>query len=435
MTNIDIENILSKILQKPLNILRGQFGTEPSTQTMIECLFLELHSYDSKQLKKKLLSDKAYIALSEDELLKEILDDIFKILKENNGDTFKNVMSCFDNEEFKSIVDVYKKSDIFTTAMDLLYRSSKFYSKTPNNLNKLMARIVRNKNIKTLYDPAIGSGSLAIEVAKSHKNISINGQEISQRDLNICKMLLILDNREEDLKNIHLGNTLINPMHVNNQNLNKFDVIVSNPPMGIREWGYNEVENDKYNRFKRGLPTKNGDYAFISHIAESLNDNGIGVLLVSSGVLFRSGAEGVIRQNLIEENLVDCIISLPTNMLHNTAIAVNLLILNKNKKHDKILFMDVAKNVASSRIQTVLSSEIIEKIGSIYESHIEEDGFSKLVDFEDIKNNDFNLSVNRYILEVEEDENIDISTINDDIKILEKKLQHIQSEIKKYMSK
>lgn len=120
-------------------------------------------------------------------------------------------------------------------------------------------------------------------------------------------------------------------------------------------------------------------------------------------------------------------------MMHNTALTVNLLILNKNKKTKDILFIDVAKNVESSRTLTILPEDIIEKVGETYENYLEEDGFSKLINMSEIKSNKFNLSVNRYIIEIEEDENVDISIIKDDINQLEKKLRDIQNEIKMYM--
>ncbi|MFR8870775.1 N-6 DNA methylase [Paraclostridium sordellii] len=436
MTNINIENILGNILYRGLDKLRVKFAIEQSIPIILECLFLELYSHESKQFRKKMSSDKSYEVLIEDELLKCILDEEVNALIKGDNKIFNEVMKSFDNEEFKTILKEYKESTIFSIAMEQLYKTSRFSYKTSRNINKLIARIVKNKKFKSLYDPAIGTGTLAIEASEDHKDVHIYGQEIYQGSINICKMLLILDGRSNDMKNIYQGNTITNPMHVDNYNLNKFDCIVSDPPMALRDWGYSEAINDKYDRFKRGIPTKaSGDYAFISHIVESLNEKGLGVVVVTSGVLFRSGSEGVIRQKLIEENLVECVISLPNNMMHNTAIAVNLLILNKNKNTDGILFIDVAKQVTSSRTLTILSDEIIEKIGIVYENYLEEEGFSKVVNIDDIKNNDFNLSVNRYIVEVEEDEDIDVETVNDDIKILEKKLQYIQNEIKKYMKK
>ncbi|UPA32450.1 SAM-dependent methyltransferase [Terrisporobacter glycolicus] len=293
--------------------------------------------------------------------------------------------------------------------------------------------MLEKKKLKSIYDPAIGTGTLTIEVAKMHKNVKIYGQEIYPGSVNICEMIFILDGRSNDIKNIHLGNTLTNPMHVENNKLNKFDCVVSDIPMALKDWGYNEAIGDKYKRFERGIPAKNnGEYAFISHIVESLDKKGVGVVLVTSGVLFRGGSERAIRRKLIEENLVECVIALPNNMMYNTSIPVNLLILNKNKKTDQILFIDVAKNTEPSRTLTTLSDEMIAKIGSAYEGKMEVQGFSKLVNFHVVESNEFNLNINRYMMEIE-DEKLDINAINDEVLKLEKQLKDIQDKIRMFI--
>ncbi|CEP90229.1 type I restriction system adenine methylase HsdM [[Clostridium] sordellii] len=430
---INIEVVLENLLDKCINVLRGRLAAEQSIPITIESLFLELYSQNSKQFRKGILSNKVYEVLEEDEILKGVLSDVFILREKDYNKLFKSVMECFDNEEFKTILKKYKKSYIFSLAIDQLYKNSRFLYKTPENINKLIARVVENKKIQSLYDPAIGTGSLTIEIAKTHKNIKIYGQEIYPRSLNICKMIFILDGRSDDIKNIHLGNTLTNPMHVENNKLNKFDCVVSDIPMALKDWGYNEGMNDKYKRFKRGMPAKNnGEYAFISHMVESLDENGFGVVLVTSGVLFRGGAERTIREKLIEENLVECVIALPNNMMHNTSIPVNLLILNKNKKSDQILFIDVAKNTEPSRTLTTLSDEMIDKIGSAYEGRMEVQGFSKLVSFNVVESNEFNLNINRYMMEIE-DEKLDINAINDEVLKLEKQLKDIQDKIRMFI--
>lgn len=434
MTNINIEDVLGNTLNKGLNVLRGRYAIEQSIPIMLECLFLDLHSHEVRGLRKKILSQEAYELLKTDKLLKDILNDVFKILNNDDSKVFTDLMKSFEDKEYKKLFNHYKKSTIFELSMELLYKNSGFYYKTSHNLNKLIARTIKNKKFKSLYDPTIGTGTLAIEAAYGHKGVKISGQEIYQGSLNVCKMLLILDDRIDDINNIHLGNTITNPSHVKNDTISKFDCIVCDPPMGLRDWGHSEVQEDKFNRFERGLPPKAfADYAFISHIVKSLDEKGMAVIVVSSGVLFRDGKEGVIRQSLIKENLVDCVIALPNNMMHNTALPVNLLILNKNKKTKDILFIDVAKNVESSRTLTILSEDIIEKVGETYENYLEEEGFSKLINISEIKSNKFNLSVNRYIIEIEEEESVDISIIKEDISQLEKKLRDIQKEIKMYM--
>lgn len=434
MTNINIEDVLGNTLYKGINVLRGRYAIEQSIPIMLEGLFLNLYSHKVRGFRKKILSEDAYELLKTDKLLKDILSDVFNILNNDDSQVFTDLMKCFNDEEYENLLNCYKQSTIFEIAMEQLYKNSGFYYKTSHNLNKLIARTIKNKKFKSLYDPTIGTGTLAIEAAYGHKDVKIYGQEIYQGSLNVCKMLLILDGRIDDINNIHLGNTITNPSHVKNDTIIKFDCIVCDPPMGLRDWGHSEVQEDKFKRFERGIPPKAfADYAFISHIVESLDKKGMAVIVVSSGVLFREGKEGVIRQSLIKENLVDCVIALPNNMMHNTALPVNLLILNKNKKTKDILFIDVAKNVESSRTLTILPEDIIDKVGETYENSLEEDGFSKLINISEIKSNKFNLSVNRYIIETEEEENVDISIIKEDISQLEKKLRDIQNEIKMYM--
>lgn len=434
MTNINTELLLENLLYKASSKLRATYAIEQITPIIQECLFLDLYSRDSKQFRKKLLSKKAYEAIKSDKVLNDILNNVFKILSNEENKLFNDIMKSFDSEDFNFILNNHKKSTVFKIAIEQMYKNNSFYYKTSDNINKLIARILENKEFKSLYDPTIGSGTLSLEVSKSHDKVTIYGQEIFEDALNTCKMLLILDDRIEDIENIHLGNTITNPMHIDGNKINKFDCIVADPPMSLKDWGYKEAQKDKFKRFERGIPPKTyGDYAFISHIVESLDENGIAVVLVSSGVLFRGVTEGAIRQKLIEENLVECVISLPSNMMHNTSIPVNLLILNKAKDTDKVLLIDVASNVASSRTLTALSDDMIERIGKVYEGKLEEDKFSKLVRVEAIKENDFNLSVNRYIIQIEEDEIIDISTVKGEIKKLEEKLKNIQIEINTYM--
>lgn len=433
MTNLNIEDVLGNTLYKGLNVLRGRLSIEESIPIIIESLFLELYSQGSNSLRHSIIAGEVDEVIKEDDLLKGVLSNVFILIEKYNHIQLKSVMECFDNDEFKTISNKYEKSYIFSLAIDQLYKNSRFLYKTPENINKLIAQILKNKKIKSLYDPAIGTGTLTIEVAKMHKNVKIYGQEIYPGAISICEMMFILDERSDDRKNIHLGNTLTNPMHVIDNELMKVDCVVADIPMALKNWGYDELIADKYERFNRGMPAKNnGEYAFISHIVESLDKKGVGVVLVTSGVLFRGGSEGVIRKKLIEENLVECVIALPNNMMYNTSIPVNLLILNKNKKSDQILFIDVAKNTESSRISTKLSDEMIDKIGSAYEGKMEVQGFSKLVSFHVVESNEFNLNINRYMMEIE-DEKLDINAINDEVLKLEKQLKDIQDKIRMFI--
>ena len=239
---------------------------------------------------------------------------------------------------------------------------------------------------------------------------SIYGQDINNEMIRICKMQLILDKRIEELDNINQGNTIVNPGNIDENGLRKFDCIVCDPPYGLRDWGYEEILNyDPYNRFHRGMPSKSlGDYAFITHVIESLNSEGIAIMIEPAGVLFREGAEGILRQKFVEENLIDTVIALPNNMMFGTAIPVNLIIFNKAKKEKDILFIDVAKEVMVNKVLTTLSEEMVKRIVKVYEERIDIGGFSRKVDIDEIQLNNFNLNIQRYIEDVNEKEALDI---------------------------
>ena len=184
------------------------------------------------------------------------------------------------------------------------------------------------------------------------------------------------------------------------------------------------------------MPSRSlADYAFISHVIESLSDTGIAIMIENTGVLFKEGAEGTIRKSIIEENLIDMIIALPNNMMYGTAIPVNLMMFNKNKKTDDILFIDVSNMVQSSKVLTSFTDNDIEKIVKIYNERSEIEGTSKRVSLKEIEDNSYNLTVGRYVNTHAEKEEIDINEIGCSIEELNIKLQDIQNKIKKILSK
>lgn len=429
----NMNKVISNKMWQVLDILRGTYDMEQSIKIAQEKIFLKLLPYRENKYEEILKYDDLESSLNNDTLMKDTLKYIFKITDEKK--LLERITEVLSDEEFNKICKNNKASDVFEAIVDFKYNQNKhIYYNTSPSINKLMNRIFKNKEFNTLYDPTIGTGILTKSMVKYHDKVSIYGQEISEDELNICKMMLILDGRIKDVENIKLGNTIINPMHTKEDSLQKFDCIVSSPPLALRDWGYNEVLDDEYNRFTRGIPTKNsGDYAFISHIVESMDDKGIAMIVVSGGTLFRGGVEGRIRKQLIKENIVDAIIALPNNTVYGTSIPVNLLILNKNKSNKEILFIDVINNMESSRTLTIISDDMIEKIGSTYDKYEEEAGFSRLVGYDELEENEFNLGIGRYVSVVEEESNEDVKAIKTDILELEIKLKKIQLELSKYM--
>ena len=443
---VDIEKYIGEITWKGLNVLRGHLDLGIAQGVLRELLFLKLlnsgidrYSYFKERIDGRIqfnnteeLFEELNKFIEKNTILQGLFEDVYSVRNNNDYRFLDNVISLLNEIDFDN-----KEIDLeifFRNFLDLSPKLKSSINTTSPSIRELISELLKNREMKDLYNPSIGYGSLSLQVALNHKDINIYGQDINNEMIRICKMQLILDKRIEDLGNINQGNTIINPGNVEENGLRKFDCIVCDPPYGLRDWGYEEILNhDKYNRFYRGMPSKSlGDYAFITHVIESLNSDGIAIMVVPSGVLFREGAEGLLRQKLVEEGLIDTVISLPNNMMFGTAIPVNLLIFNKAKKENDILLIDVAKEVMVNKVLTTLSNEMVEKIVKVYKERLEIEGFSRKVDIEEIQDNNFNLNVQRYIEEISEKEDLDIKEIGKEIEYLTVKLQEIQVEINQF---
>lgn len=443
---VDIEKYIGEITWKGLNVLRGHLDLGIAQGVLRELLFLKLlnsgidrHSYFEERIDGRIqfnnteeLFEELNKFIEKNTILQGLFEDVYSVRNNNDYRFLDNVISLLNEIDFDN-----KEIDLeifFRNFLDLSPKLKSSINTTSPSIRELISELLKNREMKDLYNPSIGYGSLSLQVALNHKGINIYGQDINNEMIRICKMQLILDKRIEDLGNINQGNTIINPGNVEENGLRKFDCIVCDPPYGLRDWGYEEILNhDRYNRFYRGMPSKSlGDYAFITHVIESLNSNGIAIMVVPSGVLFREGAEGLLRQKLVEENLIDTVIALPNNMMFGTAIPVNLIIFNKAKKGKDTLFIDVAKEVVVNKVLTTLSDEMVEKVIKVYKERLEIEGFSRKVDIEEIQDNNFNLNVQRYIEEISEKEALDIKEIGKEIEYLTVKLQEIQAEINQF---
>ena len=444
---VDIEKYIAEITWKGLNVLRGHLDLGIAEGVLRELLFLKLlngavdrDSYFKERIGGILQFNNA----------EELFGQLNEFIENNQvlDGLFEDIYNVSNNSDYRvldSVIDILNDIDYDNEKieLDILFRnfldssSKSKYSisiTTSPSIRALISKLLSNREIKDLYNPTIGYGSLSLEVASNHRGVNIYGQDINSEVVRICRMQLILDKRIEDLDNIIQGNTIINPGNVEGNELRKFDCIVCNPPYGVKDWGYEEILNyDKYNRFHRGMPSKSlGDYAFITQVIESLTSYGIAIMVEPTGILFREGAEGVLRQKLVEENIIDTVIALPNNMMFGTAIPVNLIIFNKGKRENDILFIDVAKEVMVNKVLTTLSNEMVEKVAKVYEERLDIEGFSRKVDIEEIQNNNFNLNVQRYIEEIIEKEALDIKEIGKEIEELTVKLQEIQSEINQF---
>ena len=356
--------------------------------------------------------------------LQDSLSDIDRL---DNDKLFKQVIDFLNSFLFEqSSVEVFQKCSFYLSLQD------RFSFETPASLALLLKELLANTSFETLYDPAIGSGSLVYEVSQAHQDVIIYGQEINRQVLNQCRMLLTLTGCIQQLAYLKEGHTLIDPKHVEGTTLQKFDCIVCQPPFGLKDWGMEQIIDDA--RFHRGVPPRSSaDFAFITQVVESLDETGKAVMIVPSGVLFRESREGDIRKQLIEENLIETVISLSGNMLYGTALPVNIVIFNKQKKTKDIFFINATSFVEKNRTLNTLSEQSIKEIGQLYLTRKERAEVSKLVSLEQVRENRYNLMVERYVTKKEVHEIFDLKSLREEQKILTNKLAEIQTHLEEIL--
>ncbi len=286
-----------------------------------------------------------------------------------------------------------------------------------------------------ICDPACGSGSLLLKCANEvgSENYSLFGQEAINSTWALCMMNMFLHNVNDP--RIERGDTLLEPRLVEDDKLMKFDVVVANPPFSLAKWGADQSgkEADTFNRWHRGVPPKSkGDYAFISHMVETTTEgHGRVGVVVPHGVLFRGGKEGQIRQELIEENLLDAVIGLPANLFFGTGIPAVVLIFRRDRgKKTNVLFIDASKEIEQGKNQNKIRVDVeVKKIVKTYQVRKEVDKYAYVASREEIKENDYNLNIPRYVDTFEEDEEVDISAVQQNIVELEAELAQVRGDI------
>lgn len=317
-------------------------------------------------------------------------------------------------------------------ASDAGKKGGEFY--TPSEVSTLLAKLVGAKDGDRIYDPTCGSGSLLIKAAKEvgTQNFRLYGQERNGQTQALAKMNMFLHEINDAV--IEWGDTLRNPLHLENERLMKFDKIVSNPPFSLDKWGAEDLKDDTYARFSMGLPPKSkGDYAFISHILASLNENGTAGIILPHGVLFRAASEGKIRKQIIENNWLDAVIGLPENLFFGTGIPACILIFKKNKVDNNVVFIDASGEFDKGKNQNVLRDEDIEKIFKAYKNRKEVEKYCHIATFDEIKDNDFNLNIPKYIDSFEEEQIIDLTYVKNEIELLQDELIDVRSKLNKYL--
>jgi type I restriction enzyme M protein len=315
-------------------------------------------------------------------------------------------------------------------------KAGEFY--TPAEVSELIAELVNPQAGERIADPACGSGSLLIKcgnqlLKNGVKDFALYGQEITGATWALAKMNMFLHGM--DNARIEWGDTIRSPKLIEDDTTMKFEVVVANPPFSLEKWGYNEASNDPYKRFHRGLPPQTkGDYAFITHMIETTTkDSGRVGVVVPHGVLFRGSSEGKIRQQLIEENLLDAVIGLPANLFYGTGIPAAVLVFKRNKSDGKVLFIDASRDYQSDKNQNRLRQADIDRIVATYQARETVEKYAYLAGLEEIKENDFNLNIPRYVDTFEEEQEIDIEAVQAEIIQLEYELADVKQEMAGYL--
>ena len=311
-------------------------------------------------------------------------------------------------------------------------KAGEFY--TPQEVSQILAEIVTTgkTRLKDVYDPTCGSGSLLLRTARNGNADVIYGQEKNPTTFNLCRMNMLLHSVKYNDFNIQNGDTL----EADDFGEQQFDAVIANPPFSATWSAANKFNSDE--RFSAAgvlAPQSKADYAFILHMIYHLNDSGTMACVAPHGVLFRGASEGKIRQFLIEKkNYIDAVIGLPANIFYGTSIPTCILVVKKcRKEDDNILFIDASKEFEKVKTQNKLRAEHINKIIETYRNRTEIEKYSHCATLEEIKENDYNLNIPRYVDTFEEEEPIDIQAVMAEIKELEAQRAELDKEIEVYL--
>ncbi|MCG7314465.1 type I restriction-modification system subunit M [Priestia flexa] len=368
-------------------------------------------------------------------MLRSLLEDFNKL-------TLKP--SVVGNEDV--IGDAYQYM-IERFASDAGKKGGEFY--TPSMASELLARLVKPQENDRIYDPTSGSGSLLIRVANQvpNKKVAIYGQERNGATHSLALMNMYLHGIDD--AKIEWGDTLANPLHLEDGKLMKFQAIVANPPFSLDKWamgfageGTNdskfkmEASLDPHRRFEWGVPpSSKGDYAFVQHMLYSLAENGRMATILPHGVLFRGASEGKIRQQIIEMNLLDAVIGLPENLFYGVGIPVCIMVFKKNRTRKDVLFIDASgeEHYQKGKNQNQLREQDIAKIVDTYEKRETIDKYSYVATLDEIKENDYNLNIPRYVDTFEEEEPVDMAQVKENIQNIKQELAEVEEQMEKYL--
>lgn len=306
---------------------------------------------------------------------------------------------------------------------------------TPQHVSRLIAQLAMHKqtSVNKIFDPACGSGSLLLQ-AKKHFDAHIIeegffGQELNHTTYNLARMNMFLHNINYDKFNIQLGNTLTDPHFGDDK---PFDAIVSNPPYSVKWIGSDDPTLINDERFAPAgvlAPKSKADFAFVLHALSYLSGKGRAAIVCFPGIFYRGGAEQKIRKYLVDNNYVETVISLAPNLFFGTTIAVNILVLAKNKTSTDTQFIDASGLFKKETNNNILTDAHIQQIMEVFDSKANVDHFARSVPYEEVAANDYNLSVSSYVEAKDTREVVDITKLNAELKTTVARISELRSEI------
>lgn len=334
----------------------------------------------------------------------------FNIKNKLSDKKLQDLLSHFSRHRLRN--EDFESTDLLGSAYEYLIKQfadsagkkgGEFY--TPSEVVWLLVSLLKPTSGMRIYDPTAGSGGMLIQTrnylidqGENPKNLSLYGQEMNLNTWAISKMNMFLhDVFNADLRK---GDTLGDPQHTSGGELMSFDRVIANPPFSLKKWGKDEADADPYGRYPYGTPPKDsGDLAFIQHMIASLNAEGKMGVVVPHGVLFRGASEKEIRKGILEDDLLEAVIGLPSALFYGTGIPAALLIINKKKPYErkgKVLFINGELEYQEGKNQNKLRDTDIQHIMDVYDTFEDEKRYSKVVDMQDIRENDYNLNIRRY---------------------------------------
>lgn len=311
-------------------------------------------------------------------------------------------------------------------------KAGEFY--TPQQVSTILAKIVtaNKKDLKSVYDPTCGSGSLLLRVGREANVRQYYGQEYNSTTYNLARMNMLLHDVNYANFKIENGDTIEDPA-ISDE---RFEAVVANPPYSAK-WSSDPqfLDDPRFSNYGKLAPKSKADFAFIQHMIYHLDDNGTMAVVLPHGVLFRGAAEGTIRQYLIKEkNYLDAIIGLPSNLFFGTSIPTSILVFKKCREDDdNVLFIDASQSFEKGKNQNHLTTEDVEKIVETYKNRETLAKYSYAASLEEIAENDYNLNIPRYVDTFEEEEPIDLEQVQKDLKSIEEEIKTVEQEIDGYL--